>query len=268
MAFEFKTHYGIDDLLEIMCLLRSENGCPWDKVQTHESIRGNLIEETYEVIDAIDNSDTENLREELGDLLLQVVFHSRMEQEAGSFSFDDVCDEVCQKLIVRHPHVFADVSADTPEEVLKNWDAIKEKTKGRKKAVDSMNSIPKALPALIRAAKIQKKARSVGFDWQSAEEALQKVDEELLEVRQAIAEGNQEHIDEEIGDLLFAAVNVSRFTATDAEAALSRSSDKFVRRFTVCEQLAEQRGIVMTDCTLAQLDELWDEAKAMEHTDE
>lgn len=262
MEFEFKQKYGIDDLRKIMTLLRSENGCPWDKVQTHETIRANLIEETYEVLEAIDNHDTENLREELGDVLLQVVFHSEMEREKGSFDFDDVCNEVCKKLVVRHPHVFGDIKADTPEEVLKNWDAIKSRSKGRKTASDSIESIPRSLPALMRAAKIQKKAHDVGFDWPEIGGSVDKVEEELCEVREAIAEGDQAHIDEELGDLLFAAVNVCRFTRTEPEKALTGASDKFAARFAVTERLAAERGIDMKQCGLDTLNELWDEAKS------
>ena len=261
MAFEFKDRYDINDLREIMTLLRSENGCPWDRVQTHDSIRTDFIEETYEVLQALDNNDTENLKEELGDVLLQVVFHSEIEREAGTFDFDDVCNDVCQKLVIRHPHVFADVSADTPEEVLKNWEAIKAETKGRKKAADSIESIPRALPALIRSRKVQKKAADYGFDWSEVSGALDKVSEELVEVSDAIAEGDQAHIDEELGDLLFAVVNVSRFTHTDAEQALTAATDKFAARFIVCEKLAQERGIDMKQCTLEELDKLWDEAK-------
>ncbi|MBQ9994132.1 MAG: nucleoside triphosphate pyrophosphohydrolase [Clostridia bacterium] len=264
MSFNFKSKYNIDDLREIMALLRSPQGCPWDIKQTHQSIRSNLIEETYEVLDAIDNNDTENLREELGDLLLQVIFHSIMEEEIGTFDFDDVCNDICQKLIVRHPHVFADVVADTPEEVLRNWDEIKRQGKGQKSVSESMGGIPKGLPALIRAAKVQKKASGVGFDWDNVDDALGKVFEEAQEVRDAIASGDGVNIAEELGDLLFATVNVTRFVKVDAEEALTSASDKFVARFTRVEQLAKERGIDMNDATLEQLDALWDEVKASE----
>lgn len=261
MAFDYKEKYGIDDLIEIMRMLRSPGGCPWDREQDHRSIRANLIEESYEVIEAIDNDDTENLKEELGDLLLQIVFHSRMEQEIGRFDFDDVCDGVCQKLILRHPHVFGSVIAETPEEVLKNWDSIKESSKGQTTVAETMDSVPRSLPALIRASKLQKKAAKVGFDWPDVSGAAAKITEEANELMEAVAAGDQSRIDEELGDLLFAAVNVSRFVHTEPEEALTKASDKFSRRFTAVERLAKERGLDMKKMTLEQLDALWDEIK-------
>lgn len=261
MSFQFKDKYGIEDLLTIMTMLRSPNGCPWDREQDHNSIRANLIEETYEVLEAIDNEDTENLREELGDVLLQVVFHSEMEREKGSFDFYDVCHDICHKLIIRHPHVFADVSAETPEEVLKNWEAIKAQTKGIKKTSDSMSSVPKSLPALMRARKIQKKAADVGFDWDEAEGAFEKIAEETAELREAYESGVDERIEDELGDLLFSVVNVSRFVGKDAEKSLAASCDKFTARFRIVEKLAAERGIDMPSAGLEVLDKLWDEAK-------
>jgi len=267
MAFEFKEKYGIEDLLEIMTLLRSPNGCPWDRTQDHYSIREDMIEEAYEVIEAINNNDTENLREELGDVLLQVVFHSEMEREKGSFDFDDVCHDVCDKLVIRHPHVFADVSAETPEEVLKNWEEIKAQTKGRKKTSDSMSSVPRHLPALMRARKIQKKAAEVGFDWPDSEGAFDKIAEETDELREAFRSGDPQAVSDELGDLLFSVVNVARFVGAKPEEALSRSCDKFITRFRLVEQLAAERGIDMQTAGLEKLDELWDEAKIMIQTD-
>ncbi|MDR1001901.1 MAG: nucleoside triphosphate pyrophosphohydrolase [Oscillospiraceae bacterium] len=262
MTFEIKEKYGMSDLLAIMKLLRSENGCPWDREQNHKSIRRNLIEEAYEVAEAIDNEDTENLREELGDLLLQVVFHSEMEEETGAFTFDDVTDEICKKLIVRHPHIFSDVTADTTDEVLKNWESIKMETKGQKSASQSIDSVPRSLPALMRSEKIQKRAAKVGFDWNDVYGAMDKVREEMEELREAIEEESDEHSFEELGDLLFAVVNVSRFIGADAEHSLSSACDKFARRFALCERLAAERGIDMQAQSLEQLDELWNEAKA------
>ena len=264
MAFEFKERYDISDLLVIMELLRSPEGCPWDREQDHHSIRSNLIEETYEVLDAIDREDTPNLREELGDLLLQVVFHSRMEEEIGSFDFHDVCNDICQKLVLRHPHVFGSVTAETPEEVLKNWDAIKAQSKGQKTVAQTMDSVPRNLPALMRAAKLQKKAAKVGFDWPDINGAVQKVSEEAAEVMEAYRSGVQSDMDDELGDLLFAVVNVSRFVNSDPEEALTRASDKFSRRFSEVERLAAQRSIDMNSATLEELDKLWDEVKLAE----
>lgn len=261
VSFEFKEKYTISDLLEIMRLLRTPEGCPWDREQTHESIRSNLLEETHEALEAIDRGDMPLLQEELGDVLLQVVFHAQMEQEKGSFTFDDVVDGICKKLVVRHPHVFGDVTADDAGQVLKNWDAIKRETKGGKTQADMLRAVPRALPALMRAGKVQNRARRVGFDWPDVSGALQALDSETAELKQAIASGDAAAMEEELGDLLFSAVNVSRFIDTDAEQALTGATDKFIRRFTVVEQLAAERGVDMTFASLEQLDRLWEEAK-------
>lgn len=261
LQFVFKEKYSIDDLLDIMRLLRSENGCPWDREQDHHSIRTNLIEETYEVLDAIDHEDTENLREELGDLLLQIVFHSRMEEEAGAFSFGDVTDEICKKLIIRHPHVFGTVEANTAEQVLTNWDSIKRATKGQKSTTEAIESIPRCFPALMRSTKVQHKASKAGFDWPDVSGAMEKVREETLELEAAIKNADSENSFEELGDLLFAVVNVSRFIGVDAEHSLSCACDKFAARFAACEKMAEERGIDMRSSSLEELDKLWDESK-------
>ena len=264
VEFQTKSSYNMQDLLEIMKLLRSPGGCPWDAQQTHESIKKNLIEETYEVIEAINKDDKVLLCEELGDLLMQVVFHAQMEQEAGVFDFDAVADGICKKLIERHPHVFGQVEISGVDDVLTNWNAIKMKTKKQKTTTDSMLSVPRELPALMRATKIQKKAADVGFDWDNVSGALDKLEEEILELRQAIANGDTENTAEELGDVLFSAVNVSRFVKTDAEEALTSASDKFLARFTKVEVLAGERGIDMNSAGLDVLDALWDEAKAEE----
>lgn len=261
VSFEFKEKYTISDLLEIMRLLRTPEGCPWDREQTHESIRSNLLEETHEALEAIDRGDMPLLQEELGDVLLQVVFHAQMEQEKGSFTFDDVVDGICKKLVVRHPHVFGDVTADDAGQVLKNWDAIKRETKGGKTQADMLRAVPRALPALMRAGKVQNRARRVGFDWPDVSGALQALDSETAELKQAIASGDAAAMEEELGDLLFSAVNVSRFIDTDAEQALTGATDKFIRRFTVVEQLAAERGVDMASASLEELDRLWEEAK-------
>lgn len=261
--FEFKDKYGIDDLIEIMRLLRSENGCPWDKVQTHETIKKSLIEETYEVIEAINKNDNVLLCEELGDVLMQVVFHAQIENEKGVFDFSDVTDGVCKKLVERHPHVFGDITVKDSDEVLKNWDAIKSKSKNRKTQTDKMLSVPRELPALMRSAKIQEKAAKVGFDWDNADGAFGKVLEETEELKQAVADNDKDNINEELGDLLFSVVNVSRFLDVDAEEALTSSTDKFLKRFSAVESMAKQRGIDMEKASLAELDRLWDEAKSL-----
>ncbi len=264
VEFQTKSSYNMQDLLEIMKLLRSPGGCPWDAQQTHESIKKNLIEETYEVIEAINKDDKVLLCEELGDLLMQVVFHAQMEQEAGVFDFDAVADGICKKLIERHPHVFGQVEISGVDDVLTNWNAIKMKTKKQKTTTDSMLSVPRELPALMRATKLQKKAADVGFDWDDVSGALDKLEEEISELRQAIANGDTENTAEELGDVLFSAVNVSRFVKTDAEEALTSASDKFLARFTKVEVLAGERGIDMNSAGLDVLDALWDEAKAEE----
>ena len=260
--FQFKEHYDINDLLGIMSVLRSDNGCPWDREQSHDSIRNNFIEEVYEVADAIDNDDKSALCEELGDVLLQVVFHSQIEKEAGGFDFDDVADGICKKLILRHPHIFGEVKADTAEKVLDNWDRIKMEEKGQQSYTDTLTAVPKAFPSLMRATKVQKRAGKAGFDWSDVYEPLLKIGEELSELEQAIEDGCPSHIFEEYGDLLFACVNVSRFLKVDSEQALTSATDKFIDRFSKVEKLCNERGIDMKSATLEQLDEIWDEVKA------
>lgn len=259
--FIFKEKYDNDDLLKIMRILRSENGCPWDREQDHHSIRNNFIEEAYEAVEAIDTEDTELLKEELGDVLMQVIFHSIMEEEIGSFNFDDVADGVCKKLIVRHPHVFGDVQADTSDEVLKNWDRIKKETKNQKSYTDTLLSVPKNLPALMRSTKVQQRAARAGFDWDNADGAMDKIKEETAELEAAMQKGSSEEIENELGDLLFSVVNLSRFVDVNSEEALTRSCEKFIRRFDTIEKLANERGINMTESSLEELDKLWDEAK-------
>lgn len=256
-----KGNYGFEDLIEIMKLLRSEDGCPWDKVQTHESIRKNLIEETYEAVDAIDKGDLALLKEELGDVLLQVVFHARMEEEAGAFNINDVCNDICQKLIVRHPHIFGEVKADDADTVLTNWEEIKKQTKGMTKQSESLMDLPKCLPSLVRATKIQSRAKKVGFDWENIDGALEKVDEELAELKEALKSGTAAEAEEELGDLFFAVTNVSRFMDCDAEEALYKTNEKFISRFKIMEKLAEDEGKNLKGMTLAEMDMLWDKAK-------
>ena len=259
--FKQKEKYDINDLLEIMRSLRAPGGCPWDAEQTHESIRKNLIEETYEVVEAIDKKDSGMLLEELGDLLMQVVFHAQMEEEKGVFNFDDVADGVCKKLIERHPHVFGEVEVSGVDDVLDNWDAIKRRKKGQKKGSEPMLSVPRELPALMRAAKIQQKASAVGFDWPDVSGAYGKIIEETQELRKAVESGVQDDVIEELGDLLFSVVNVSRFLKCDAEEALTAASDKFINRFIRVEQLAKENGVDMEKASLEKLDKLWDIAK-------
>lgn len=260
--FKQKEKYDINDLLEIMRYLRAPGGCPWDAEQTHESIRKNLIEETYEVVEAIDKKDSDMLLEELGDLLMQVVFHAQMEEEKGVFNFDDVADGVCKKLIERHPHVFGEVEVSGVDDVLDNWDAIKRRKKGQKKGSEPMLSVPRELPALMRAAKIQQKASAVGFDWPDVSGAYDKIIEETQELRKAVKSGVQDDVSEELGDLLFSVVNVSRFLKCDAEEALTAASDKFINRFIRVEQLAKENGVDMEKASLEELDRLWNIVKS------
>lgn len=246
-----------------MRLLRSEHGCPWDREQDHHSIRKNFLEETYEVLEAIDNEDQELLKEELGDVLLQVVFHAEMEAEAGCFGFDDVCDGICKKLVLRHPHVFGGVDVSGTGEVLTNWDKIKERSKGQTTCTETLKSVPAVLPALMRSEKVQHRAAKSGFDYPNAQDAIKDLVSEVAELREAVDEGDKTHIDEELGDLLFAAVNVSRFVGADAEQSLSKACDKFIARFEVVERLAVERGLSMKEQPLETLDKLWKEAKAL-----
>ncbi len=264
-VLEIKEKYRFDDLLTIMSILRAPGGCPWDREQTHQSIRKNLIEEAYEVCEGIDQNDDEILCEELGDLLLQVVFHAQIAQEDGRFDLDDVSDGICKKLIRRHPHIFADVKADTSDQVLENWDQIKQAEKAKKgqKATASgiMNHVFRGMPALMRAQKVQGRAAKVGFDWDTAQEAAEKLTEERDELFAAVAQQDKQSSLEEAGDLLFAAVNVIRKCGIDAEEALSFATDKFIGRFTQVEQRVEADGKNMADLPLAELDKYWDAVK-------
>lgn len=266
IAFETKENYCFADLLRIMEILRSPEGCLWDREQDHKSIRRNFIEETYEVVEAIDQDDLEHMKEELGDVLLQVVFHTEMEREKGNFDMNDVADGICKKLIYRHPHIFGDVKVSSSDEVLQNWDALKRVEKRQETTTDSMESVARSLPQLIRAEKIQHKAAKVGFDWSEVTGALEKVREEAEELSRAInGAGDPE---EELGDLLFATVNVARFLKTDPERALERASDKFIARFARVERAAAAQGKRLEEMSLAEMDALWDAAKQEENTEE
>ena len=261
--FEQKDKYSVADLLRIMEILRAPDGCMWDRAQDHHSIRQNFIEETYEVCEAIDDEDTKHLKEELGDVLLQVVFHAQMEKEKGVFDMDDVADGICKKLIFRHPHIFGDVKVGSTDEILSNWDDLKRKEKKQETDTSTLESVSKSLPSLIRAQKLQKKAAKVGFDWPDVSGALDKVEEELAEVRAAI--GGDGDVEEEIGDLIFAVTNVSRFVKVDSERAAAKTCNKFVRRFADMEQQAKAQGKQLSELTLEEMDALWDEAKKKEH---
>lgn len=262
--FPIKDSYTVDDLMDLMRILRSPDGCPWDREQTHESVRSNFLEETHEVIEAINNRDLAGLREELGDVLMQVVFHTVMEEEVGHFSLNEVVTELVQKLIVRHPHVFGDVQANDAAAVLKTWDSVKRATKGENTTqADLLKNVPRSLPALMRASKVQGRARRVGFDWPDVSGAWDAVLKETEELKEAMAENDAAHMEEELGDLLFSVVNVSRFLNLDAEQALTVSTDKFITRFERVEALADTRGLDMSAMSIEELDDLWKEAKSM-----
>jgi len=257
--FQCKDAYTAEDLRTIIALLRSKDGCPWDREQTHESIRRNFIEETYEACEAIDARDPALLCEELGDVLTQVIFHARIEEEAGRFNLDDVADVTCKKLIFRHPHIFGDAKASDVDEVLVNWDELKRREKRHETTAQAMEAVARSLPATWRAEKIQDKARKVGFDWPDAPPAVDKLEEELTELKAAMASGAG--IREELGDLLFSVINVARLLEIDPEAALHEAADKFIRRFAYLEQAAGERGQALPSMTLDEMEALYREGK-------
>ena len=254
--------------MEVMHRLRAPGGCPWDAEQTHSSLRSSLIEESYEVLDAIDREDATALEEELGDLLLQVVFHAIIEEERREFNMIDVISGIVNKLIYRHPHVFGEVKVNSADDVLVNWEALKKKEKHQDTVADTMRSIPAAFPALMRSSKIQKKAANVGFDFDNAAMALPKVHEEADEVLAAINSGDKENLAEEIGDLLFACVNVARLVKVDPELALSAATDKFMKRFISMEALILSEGKRLEGMGLTEMDSYWDRIKLSEKQDE
>ena len=258
MYQDIKPSKSFDDLVKLIGILRKE--CPWDKKQTHESIKENLIEEAYEAVEAIENKDYTELSKELGDLLLHVIFQSKLASEHQAFEIEDVIYRIQEKLIRRHPHVFSDVEAEDEKKVSENWEKLKMK-EGKKSVLDGL---PKYLPALIFANRMQEKVRNIGFDWPDEEGPWGKVHEELIELKQAIAEKDQEHIREEYGDLLFSLVNLSRFVKVNAEDALRGSNQKFERRFRALELLAKVKGKELSAMTLDEMDDLWNQIKQLE----
>lgn len=247
-------------LRAIMHRLRAPGGCPWDAEQTHESLIPNLIEETHETVDTIRRGDHKHLKEELGDLLLQVVFHSELAEEAGRFNLDDVARGISDKLVRRHPHVFAQSDAATSDAVLQQWDAIKRAEKGDEEK-PYLHGVGKGLPALLRAAKLQKKASKTGFDWPDEHGVLDKIREELGELEAALASGDEAAIEGEIGDLMFSAVNLARFRKTDPEVLMAAANAKFEQRFATMERALQQLGIGLADATLDQMERAWQDAK-------
>ncbi len=254
-----KGHYDFEDLVLLVEVLRSEKGCPWDREQTHKSIRKDFIEETYEVIEAIDTDNPALLREELGDVLLQVVFHARIGEEEGQFAVADVANDICAKLIHRHPHVFGNVEADTSEKVLSNWEIIKSEEKERRTVTDKLRAIPPMLPALMRAEKVGKKAKC--FDFGDAEAVMDKVCEEWTEFSDAWHGGSRDEMEEEMGDLLLTLTSLCRKLSIEPEVALNRATDKFINRFERVETAVLAAGKDMEAMTMTELDAIWDELK-------
>jgi len=251
--------FCFENLVEIMELLRSPSGCPWDREQTHKSIKQYMIEEAYEVLETIDSEDDKKFMDELGDLLLQIVFHAQIAKERGSFDINDVLGNVCRKMITRHIHVFGDAEAKDSNQALNNWESVKKQEKGHKSYTQSLKDIPPHMPALMRSYKVQKKASLAGFDWEHIDDVFLKVDEELNELRQACSIAIHEKIFEETGDLLFSIVNVARFLNVEPEFALKRTIDKFIMRFSYIENMADKP---LDEMTLAEMDALWDRSKS------
>lgn len=247
-------------LLEVMDTLRRE--CPWDREQTFDTLRNNTIEEVYELADAITDKNMEGIKEELGDLLLHVAFYSKLGDEQGAFDYTDVANAVCDKLIYRHPHVYGDIHADTPEEVKQNWEALKLRKKRRKSG--TLGGVPVSLPAMVKAYRVGEKAAAVGFDWEKREDVWTKVKEELGEVDVEIEAKDKERLTDEMGDLFFALINACRLYGIDPEGALERTNKKFIRRFNHIEQRAEEQGKTLSEMTLEEMDGYWNEAKQNE----
>lgn len=257
----------IDRLLAIMARLRAPDGCPWDREQTLASLKRYLIEECYEELEAIDQGDPAKIREELGDVLLQIVFQARICEEAGAFTFDDVAATIAEKLVRRHPHVFGATQVSGSDEVVRNWDAIKreeKKTAGAAVPASAVDGVPRHLPALLKAEQVQSRASRVGFDWEAAHQVVDKLDEEVAELKEALAANDAARIRDELGDVLFTVVNLSRFVEANAEQALNATTEKFMRRFRAVEARIHAGGRQVGDCTLAELDAHWNAVKADE----
>jgi tetrapyrrole methylase family protein/MazG family protein len=249
---------NVKELIEIMARLRGPDGCPWDREQTHQSLRQALIEECYELVEALDALDDKLMCEELGDILLHVVFHAQMAGERGAFVFDDVVNTLCEKLVRRHPHVFGNSQAGTSSEVLSQWEAIKKKEKPER--VSALDGVPCVVPALMQAQGIQKKAAKVGFDWSNTRDVLSKIREETAELEDAL--NKNEHVEEELGDLLFSVVNLSRYLKLDAEQACRLATKKFISRFQTMEKEIAARGLKMEQLPIEELEKFWQAAKS------
>ena len=246
-------------LAEIIKVLRKE--CPWDSVQTHDTLTKCMLEEAYEAVEAIQNKDTENLREELGDVLLQVVFHCNLSEEENAFNLTEVINEECEKMIRRHPHIFLEEQVKTIDKALEKWENVKSSEHGEVRYTERLERVPKALPALLRSSKVQSKASKIGFDWDDASGAFDKLEEEIKELRCAYENSDTQNMSEEFGDLLFSMVNVSRFLNIDPEETLNDATAKFIRRFASMEQMAVERNLDFAELSLEEMDKLWVEAK-------
>lgn len=257
-----KGEMDVKPLEKVMKRLREPGGCPWDREQNHKSLRSDFLEEVYEFLEAVDDNNIEGMREELGDVLLQVAFHARMEEELEHFTMQDVVDDIVKKLIHRHPHVYGTVEVDSAEQVLKNWDKLKAQEKTERKKV--LDGITKGQPALMRAYKIQKKTAKVGFDWKNNEDVWDKVQEEITELQEAVKSKNQENIEWELGDVLFAITNYARHLGLEPEVALNKSNNRFTKRFEFVEKQVTSTGRPWGDFSLSDLDNLWNDAKKNE----
>jgi tetrapyrrole methylase family protein/MazG family protein len=252
-------------LLDVLSTLRSDKGCPWDREQTHSSLKRFLVEECAELLDAIDDGDDDHIREELGDVLLHIVFHSNIAEQEGRFTFDDVAKSITEKMIRRHPHVFADAKADNPDEVLEIWRGVKRKEKPSEREESILDRVPRHMPALARADELQKRAAKVGFDWSGQKQIVEKIEEELAELKSAVESGDDTAIDDEIGDLIFATANLARFRKrASSEEILAQANTKFIRRFQHIERGIREKGETLEEATIEEMERLWNEAKQSE----
>jgi tetrapyrrole methylase family protein/MazG family protein len=257
-----KGEMDVKPLEKVMKKLREPGGCPWDRAQNHKTLRNDFLEEVYEFLETVDNDDVAGMREELGDVLLQVIFHARLEEEAGHFTMQDVVDDIVQKLIHRHPHVYGTVEVDNAEQVLVNWEKIKAKEKTERKRV--LDGVTKGQPALMRAYKLQKKTAKVGFDWDNTADVKAKVREEITELAEAVAEDNKENMEWELGDVLFALTNYARHLGLEPEVALNKANNRFEKRFAFVEDAVKATGRPWATFSLKDLDKLWNDAKKQE----
>ena len=256
-----ETLNSLSKLIKITDTLMGEDGCPWDKVQTRESLKPYLVEETYEVLDALDANDPEKIKDELGDLLYQILFHSKISSLKGEFNFRDVINNLSEKMVRRHPHVFKEGELNTPDQVVKQWEEIKRNEKNQANQKSILDNIPKNLPSLLRAQKLQKKAAKEGFDWDQISDVFDKLDEEIAEFKEAVLKKKSADIQNEIGDIIFVITNIAKYYKIDAEEALRSTNNKFIKRFQYIEQKIEAKGKTLKDSPLEEMERYWQEAK-------